>query len=272
MSGRRPFVGGNWKMNNDRRGADALARAVAGGFDASLAHAIDGAVFPAAVHLDGVGRALNDAGSSLLLGAQNLWPEPDGAFTGEVSVSMLIDLGVDAVLTGHSERRHVVGETDDLINAKTVAALDAGLTCVLCVGETLGQREAGETDAVNEVQVRAGLRGVSGAHTGRLVVAYEPVWAIGTGRTATPDDAQSAHEQLRAVLTDVYDDRAASRVRIIYGGSVKPSNADELAACPDVDGFLVGGASLKADDFLSICRSAAGLPARGAPIEGTTHS
>jgi triosephosphate isomerase len=263
---RRPFVGGNWKMNTDRAGALALAAAVADGVALDgLGIKVDIAVCPPAVHLGAVGDLLRSRGSSVKLGAQNVYPEPKGAFTGEISTAMLEDCGVAVVLTGHSERRHVLGEDDDLINRKTRAVLDSGggggggLACILCIGETLAQREAGETDAVNERQLRAGLAGVGGGHleSGRLTVAYEPVWAIGTGKTATPADAQDAHAKIRAVLGSLYGPAAAGAVRVQYGGSVTPGNAPELMKQPDVDGGLIGGASLKADDFLAIVRAAA---------------
>ncbi|RMH25794.1 MAG: triose-phosphate isomerase [Planctomycetota bacterium] len=259
MTTRRPFVGGNWKMNLTREGAVALARALAG--DDPASEALEVALFPAFVHLDAVGATLALARSGLALGAQDCYPEPDGAFTGEVSIPMLGDLSVSAVLVGHSERRHIIGEPDDLVARKCRAVLDAGLTCVLCVGETLDERQAGLTDAVNERQARSALQGADLDDPSRLVVAYEPVWAIGTGRTATPEDAQEAHARLRAVLSDLYDADTAESVRIIYGGSVKPGNAAELFSRPGVDGGLIGGASLDARGFLDICAAARGARA-----------
>ena len=287
MSARTPFVGGNWKMNLSRHAAVELLRAIvrddptgsqpAGRITGGLQGAFGGnartgetpvplsgsgdievAVFPAFVHLDAAAATLALAKSPVALGAQDAWPESDGAYTGEISIAMLRDLGVTAVLVGHSERRHVIGEAEELIARKTGAVLDAGLTCVLCVGETLEQRDAGATDQVNESQTRSALAGVTLADPARLVVAYEPVWAIGTGRTATPADAQAAHTRLRAVLADVLGADAAGAVRIIYGGSVKPDNARELFACPDIDGGLIGGASLDHAGFLTICGSARG--------------
>ncbi len=249
---RTPFVGGNWKMNTDRASGVALARAVAQGADACKG--VEVAVFPPFPYLGTIADALQ--GSRVALGAQNLYHEKNGAFTGEVSAAMLIDCGVSAVLTGHSERRLVIGESDDLVNRKTRAALDAGLTCVLCIGETLDQRERGETDAVNERQLRAGLAGVRAEQAARLVIAYEPVWAIGTGRNASPADAQNAHARVRAVVASVFSREAAAAMRIIYGGSLKPDNAEALLARPDVDGGLVGGASLSASDFCAIVRAA----------------
>jgi triosephosphate isomerase len=252
---RTPIVAGNWKMNLKREDAVALTRAVASGSKGM--QAVERVVFPAAVHLDAVRYALAEVGTGgVQLGAQNTWPEPNGAFTGEISNEMITDIGCDWLLTGHSERRHVIGESDELINAKTKAGLDAGLHVVLCIGETLDQREAGHTDAVNERQLRAGLKGVSSDSLNRLVIAYEPVWAIGTGRTATPEDAQAAHHAARTVLEDLFGQQPATEMRVLYGGSVKPENAADLFSQPDIDGGLIGGASLKADSFLAICQAA----------------
>jgi triosephosphate isomerase len=255
QSGRTPIVAGNWKMNLKREDAIALARAVASGSKGM--QTVERIVFPAAVHLDAVGYALAEVGTGgVQTGAQNAWHEPDGAFTGETSVSMIQDIGCRWLLTGHSERRHVIGESDELINAKTRAGLTAGLQVILCIGETLKQREAGQTDAINEHQLRAGLEGITSDALNRLVIAYEPVWAIGTGKTATPEDAQAAHHAARGVLEQLFGQQPATAIRILYGGSVKPDNAAELFAQPDIDGGLIGGASLKADSFLAICRAA----------------
>ena len=215
----------------------------------------DIAVFPPFPYLIGIGSSIN---SGILLGAQDLWHSDNGAFTGEVSTEMLADCGVKAVLTGHSERRHVIGETDELVNLKTKRALEAGLIAVLCIGEQLVEREAGQTDAVNERQIRAGLNGISESQLGSVVIAYEPVWAIGTGKTATPEDAQDAHAKIRGLIGQMYSPAAASAIRIIYGGSMKPGNAPELMAMPDIDGGLIGGASLKAEDFCGIIDAAQG--------------
>lgn len=254
MAVRRPFVGGNWKMNLDRNGAVALARSVAD--HARELDDIDVAIIPAFVHLDAAHATLGLAKSKAILGAQDFFPEPNGAYTGEISIEMLKDFGVSAVLVGHSERRHVIGESERLLRRKTMAALEAELTCILCIGETLEQREEGETDAVNESQLRSALPDLTLSDPDRLIIAYEPVWAIGTGRTATPEDAQRAHAHVRQTLATIFDTTTASRIRIIYGGSVKPSNAAELFAQADIDGGLIGGASLNADDFHAICTAA----------------
>lgn len=256
MSNRRPFVGGNWKMNTNRAGGEALAREVASAVRGTQAEV---AVFPPFPYLLPVGQTLG--GSGVVLGAQDVYHQVDGAFTGEVSVAMLADCGVNAVLAGHSERRHVIGEDDRAVNRKVVATLAGGMISVLCVGETLEQREAGQTDEVNERQTRLGLAGVSAADMTRIVIAYEPVWAIGTGRTATPADAQDAHVKIRGVISQLYGDQVARSVRIIYGGSMKPDNAEALMAQPDIDGGLIGGASLKAGDFGAIVRAAGGAAA-----------
>ena len=254
MPDRMPFVGGNWKMNTDLASACELADDVKA-LCAELAQSIDIALFPPFPYLMPVGKTLGH--EAMLLGAQNVYHERNGAFTGEVSTDMLNDLRVMCVLTGHSERRHVVGEDDELINLKTRAALDDGLWVVLCIGETLDEREAGQTDEVNLRQLRAGLDGVPAEQMRQVVIAYEPVWAIGTGRTATPDDAQAAHATIRGEPKAMYGEEVARTTRIIYGGSVKPSNAEGLFTQPDIDGGLIGGASLVAEDFAAIVRAAA---------------
>lgn len=255
MSPRRPFIGGNWKMNTNRQTAAELTRAVVDGLAGY--RQVETAIFPPFPYLLAVKNILRERGATVKLGAQDVYFEPDGAFTGEVSVDMLRDCGVEVVLCGHSERRHVLGEGDGLVNRKVRAVLGGGLECVLCCGETLDERLAGATDSVNERQLRAGLDDVTGEQIARLTIAYEPVWAIGTGKTATPQDAQAAHQRIRALLALLYGEEIARRTRIQYGGSLKPSNAADLFAQPDVDGGLVGGASLKAQEFVPIVRAAA---------------
>jgi triosephosphate isomerase (TIM) len=252
QNNRTPFVGGNWKMNTNADSGMDLINGIAGRIKGD---AVEVAVFPPFVYIRDISHA---SGSDIHVGAQDCYFKDNGAFTGEISTEMLKDCGATAVLTGHSERRHVIGETDQIVNQKTKAALNAGLIAVLCVGEKLEEREAGQTDAVNETQTRAGLEGVSKTELGSVVIAYEPVWAIGTGKTATPDDAQQAHRNLRALIADMYDQEAADAIRIIYGGSMKPGNAAELMAMPDIDGGLIGGASLVVDDFVAIIE--AGTP------------
>ncbi|MEM9167084.1 MAG: triose-phosphate isomerase [Planctomycetota bacterium] len=260
MTERKPFVGGNWKMNTNQDSASTLARGVLDACEDSQA-GVDLVLFPPTPYLLSVHSIIRSRPTTITVGAQDGYHEANGAFTGEVSTAMLLDCGCRAVLAGHSERRHVIGETDTLVNLKVRAALDADLTCVLCVGETLEQREAGETDAINAHQIRTGLAEVGQRQMASIVLAYEPVWAIGTGRTATPEDAQDAHAKIRALLAELYSQDTADRTRIIYGGSVKPSNAAQLFAQPDIDGGLIGGASLKVDDFAIIAKAAASATA-----------
>jgi triosephosphate isomerase len=253
MTQRRPFVGGNWKMNLHRGPAVALADALATRLKSATAEV---AICPAFPYLLAVGDVLKQHKSAIKLGAQDLYFEADGAFTGEVSLAMLKDVGVQVVIIGHSERRHVIGECDVLINRKVRASLAAGLDVILCVGEKLEQREQGQTDAINWGQLGYGLAGVKADQMARVTIAYEPVWAIGTGKTATPADAQSAHAAIRAFLGQMFGKSVADGVRIQYGGSVKPQNARELFGQADIDGGLIGGAALKADDFVGIVEAA----------------
>jgi triosephosphate isomerase (TIM) len=249
---RRPFIAGNWKMNLNRAEALALAKALAE--RAGEASHADLAVFPPYVYLDAVAAVL--AGSTIGWGAQDVYFEPNGAFTGEISTAMLTDLGCRYVILGHSERRHVLGETNQVVNKKVHAALAAGLTPIVCVGELLAERESGATGRVIREQFEGSLAGVSAEQMAKSVLAYEPVWAIGTGKVATPQQAEEVHKDLRKILADRYNTAVADAVRIQYGGSVKASNAAELLAQANVDGALVGGASLKADEFLGIVAGA----------------
>ena len=253
---RTAIVAGNWKMNLDRAKARELAAAVAA--RRGEAAAVELVLCPPALYLETAGAALAAAKSDVGLGAQNVHEKPSGAFTGEVSPPMLLDLGCRYVILGHSERRTLFAETDAVVNAKTKAALAAGLTPIVCVGETLEEREAGRTAAVVTAQVQGSLAGLSAADLEQIVVAYEPVWAIGTGKVATPAQAQEVHALIRSQLASLASPAVAAKVRIQYGGSVKPDNAADLAAQPDIDGALVGGASLKADDFLGIAKAFAG--------------
>jgi triosephosphate isomerase (TIM) len=253
---RQPFVAGNWKMFTNAASAQQLAASVMQGL--GVEDRVRVALFPPFPYLQTVEMELR--GSLVELGAQNLYPEKEGAFTGEVSPTMLVDVGCRHVILGHSERRHKLGETDQFINRKVNAALEIGIRVILCVGETLGEREAHQTESILDRQITLGLAGVTSApdlHE-RLVIAYEPVWAIGTGRNATPDQAQEAHAFLRRRLGTLFGGNIAERVVIQYGGSVKPDNAAFLLGQPDVDGALVGGASLNADQFLAIVRAAVG--------------
>ncbi|NLZ05813.1 MAG: triose-phosphate isomerase [Phycisphaerae bacterium] len=252
---RKPFVAGNWKMNTDSHSGVALAKAVVEGSSGLAGSSVDVAVIPPFVYLPAVGAAVSSSG--VALGAQDVYFEAKGAFTGEISAAMLKDVGCTYVLCGHSERRHVLGESDELINKKVAASISGGLLPILCVGELLAERDASQTEQVVERQTRAGLAGLSAEKIGAVTIAYEPVWAIGTGRTATREQAQEVHAFIRKLLARMYDKSVAQDMRILYGGSVKADNAEELMGQPDVDGCLVGGASLKADDFVQIIEAAA---------------
>jgi triosephosphate isomerase len=249
---RKPFIAGNWKMNLNKAEAIALVKALAEKI-ARDSH-VEVAVCPPSVYLDAVAAALR--GSAIGLGAQNVYHENNGAFTGELSTAMLLDIGCKYVILGHSERRQLMGETDDEVNKKTKRTLGAGLIPIVCVGETLAQREAGQTLKVVQTQFDGSLAGIAAAEMSKVVIAYEPVWAIGTGRVATTAQAEEVHAALRGLLQSRYNSEVAEAVRIQYGGSVKPDNAAELLAQPNIDGALVGGASLKADSFLGIIAGA----------------
>jgi triosephosphate isomerase len=247
---RKPFVAGNWKMNTDSQSSVKLAGDIASGAKNLAAEQVDIAVIPPFVYIHSVVQALKTA--AIAVGAQDVYFEQEGAFTGEISPTMLKDIGCHYVLCGHSERRHVIGENDELINSKTTAAVNSGLLPILCVGETRQQREAGKTSDIVTHQVREGLAGLIDEKASAITLAYEPVWAIGTGLTATPDQAQEVHALIRELVADIYNDQLAGEMRILYGGSVKPENAAELMSEKDIDGLLVGGASLKADAFVQI--------------------
>ncbi|MCK7546416.1 triose-phosphate isomerase [Marinobacter koreensis] len=246
---RRKIVAGNWKMN----GSQDLVRSLVGDVKARLSgldNGVEAVIIPPALYVESV-KGLS--GDSLGVGVQNVSQWASGAFTGEISADMAKDLGCDWALVGHSERRQYFGETDELVSAKVGRVLQSGLQVVLCVGETLEERERGEAKAVVSSQVASGLAGVEADQWSRVVVAYEPVWAIGTGKTATSEDAQSMHAEIRRVLADM--GAPSEQISVLYGGSVKADNAAALFAEPDVDGGLIGGASLIAEEFVSICRS-----------------
>ncbi len=251
---RKAFVAGNWKMNTDSGSSVALAKGVARGSEEAAGHSVDVAVVPPFVYLQSVAGALSS--SNIAVGAQDIYYEQKGAFTGEISASMLKDIGCVYALCGHSERRHVLGEGDDLINKKVTATISGGLLPILCIGELLGEREAEQTSEVVTRQLKEGLAGLGAEKVSTVTLAYEPVWAIGTGLTATPQQAQEVHALIRKLLGEMYGSELAEEIRILYGGSAKPGNAAELMSEPDVDGLLVGGASLKAEDFLAIIQAA----------------
>jgi triosephosphate isomerase len=248
--GRTKFVAGNWKMNTTKAAAIELAKGVAKGTPSD--GAVDVGVAPPFVYLDAVVQAV--AGARVLVGAQDCYHEGNGAFTGEISAAMLTDLGVKFCLTGHSERRHVIKEPSELVSKKAHAVYAAGMILVHCVGEKLEERDANKTLEICRAQLRELTRKIEDPD--RLVIAYEPVWAIGTGRNATDQQAQEVHAFIRQELAGMWNKDFADRVRIQYGGSMKPDNAKGLLAQPDVDGGLIGGAALKADSFLAIVNAA----------------
>ena len=247
---RRPFIAGNWKMNQSIFQATDLAKALAEG----LADVRDRDIMvgPPFLAVPAVAGAL--AGSNISVGAQDVYWEEEGAFTGEVSPGMLKDAGCSHVIVGHSERRQYFGETDETVNRKVMAVIESGLTVVMCLGETLEERDSGEALKTIGRQLKEGTRNLTTALLDRFVLAYEPIWAIGTGRTASPEQASEAHAFLRSSFGEIFGEGSADSLRIIYGGSVKPANISELMTKEDIDGALVGGASLKADSFVDIVK------------------
>jgi triosephosphate isomerase len=255
------LIAGNWKMHTDLAAAQVLARNIAAAVDERGA-ALDGvdlAVCPPSVNLQAVRDALDD--TAVRVGAQNMHFADEGAYTGEVSAPMLHAVGCRYVILGHSERRQYFGEDDAIVNKKVQQAVAHKLIPIVCVGETKAQRDAGDAEDVVRAQVRGALQGVEIEGAEQLVVAYEPVWAIGTGDTATPEQAEAMHAYIENVLADLYDEPIASGVEILYGGSMKPHNAESLLAQPHIDGGLVGGASLRAKDFLGIADAAVAVRA-----------
>ena len=250
---RKPFIAGNWKMNTNSASAVSLAAGLAK--ELSDVNTVDVAVCPPFVYLQSVAAALS--ASNIALGSQNVYFEEKGAFTGETSCAMLKDTSCAYAIIGHSERRHVMGETDAMINKKISAAISGGLLPIFCVGELLEDRQGGTTNEVVASQIKNGLEGICAESIQAVTVAYEPVWAIGTGLTATPDQAQEVNTMIRGLLADLYGNEIAQLIRIQYGGSAKPDNTAELMAQPDVDGLLVGGASLKVEDFAAMVKTIA---------------
>jgi len=247
---RTPLLAGNWKMHGTRAEAAALARAIVDGVAGLAGREV--LIAPTFTALDVVAQAIR--GSRVALGSQNVHWEAKGAFTGEIAAAMLAEVGCTHAIIGHSERRQFFGESDETVAKRLRAALSAGLTPIVCVGESLAEREAGQTGAVVTRQIDGAFAGLSAADLGRCVVAYEPVWAIGTGRTATPAQAQEVHAAIRGQLDHLSTAAVAATVRILYGGSVKADNIDTLMREPDLDGALVGGASLDAKAFIRIAR------------------
>jgi len=258
LADRRPLVAGNWKMNGTRAAIEALVRGVAAGLERSgptgaRAGPLEVVLCPPFVYLADVAARLT--GSRVALGAQNVAERESGAYTGEVAPAMLRDVGCSHAIVGHSERRALFGETDEVVSAKMLRAIDAGLTPIVCVGESLGDREAGRTESVVGAQVDAVLAARGAGALAQAVLAYEPVWAIGTGRTATPEQAQAVHAFVRERIAG-HDRSVAGGIRILYGGSVQAGNAASLFAMSDIDGGLIGGASLDAEEFVKICAAA----------------
>ncbi|GMR08302.1 MAG: triose-phosphate isomerase [Gammaproteobacteria bacterium] len=249
---RKPLIAGNWKMNGSRESVNALVSAIKAGLaEVTVADVV---MCPPTIYLADVQQLVN--GAALNYGGQNLASEAGpGAFTGEISAAMLLDFACKYVIVGHSERRSLYGESDELVAKKYQTAHNAGLIPILCVGETLEERESGVTEAVVARQISAVINRVGIQALGDGVIAYEPVWAIGTGKTATPEQAQEVHDFIRKLLAE-QDSGVAARMQILYGGSMNAGNAEQLLSMADIDGGLIGGASLKADDFLTICKAA----------------
>jgi triosephosphate isomerase len=252
---RKKLIAGNWKMNKTSADAVSLARELVASVGSQPD--VDVVICPPFTALEGVAKAID--GSLIKLGAQNMHFEASGAFTGEVSAPMLRAIFTTHVILGHSERRTLFGETDELVNKKILAAFKNQLKPILCVGESLAEREAGATLKVVQTQTERSLEGVSKEQAATLVVAYEPVWAIGTGKVATTEQAQEVHAFIRGLLTKHYGEAVAQKIRILYGGSMKPANAPELLAQKDIDGGLIGGASLEARSFTELVKAAAGV-------------
>jgi triosephosphate isomerase (TIM) len=255
MTSRKKLIAGNWKMN--KTSADGVSLAAELVSTVGKQTDVDVVICPPFTALESVAKAID--GSTVKLGAQNMHFEPSGAFTGEVSAPMLRAIFANYVILGHSERRAYFGETDAFINKKVVAALKNQLRPILCVGETLAEREAGSTLKVVQTQTEACLEGVSKEQASSVVIAYEPVWAIGTGKVATTEQAQEVHAFIRGLLTKLFTEPVAQKVRILYGGSMKPANAPELLAQNDIDGGLIGGASLEARSFVDLVKAAAAV-------------
>ncbi len=249
---RKPIVAGNWKMNKTVAEAIDLAQAIKR--DLASCKDVDVVLCPPFTALKSVGEVIT--GTHLDLGAQNMHWEKSGAFTGEISAGMLRELYCHYVILGHSERRTYFGETDEIVNKKTKTALASNLKPIVCIGETLQEREANRTEEVITTQVRGSLAGLSPRELVECILAYEPVWAIGTGKTASPQQAQDVHALIRSLIKDIADEAVAQSVRIQYGGSMKPSNAKELMGQPDIDGGLIGGAALEARSFVEIVQAA----------------
>ena len=252
---RKPLIAGNWKMNNTISEAVVLAQEISNRYEKAWAASVDAAVIPPYVDIKPVKAVFEFDRVPIAVGAQNAFWEPSGAYTGEISVGMLKEIGCGYCIVGHSERREYFGETNEVVNRKVKALIPSGITPIVCVGESLAVRDEGSALEFVDAQVRAAFAGIDAGDAAKCVVAYEPIWAIGTGRTATPEQAQEVCAAIRATLAELYGDEVAGRMRILYGGSMKPANVEGLICQPDIDGGLIGGASLKANDFIDLVKA-----------------
>jgi triosephosphate isomerase len=257
--GRKPMIAGNWKMYKTPNEAVILAQGITDllGDDRHIANAVDAVVCPPFVDLKPVSTVIEFDNSTLKLAAQNVYWETEGAFTGEVAPGMLAEIGCSYCVVGHSERREYFGETDETVNRKVKALFSAGITPIVCCGETLETRDAGDTETFVRAQIRNGLEGITAEQAQAIVIAYEPIWAIGTGRIPTPEAANDICRSIRATVGALFGAEAAQSVRVLYGGSAKPENIMLFMPEPDIDGALVGGAALKADSFYAMVKTAA---------------
>ena len=253
---RKPMIAGNWKMNMTPAESIVLAQTISNRYSREW-KGVDVVLCPPSIDLRSVYTVLDFDKSNIAVGAQNVHWEPSGAFTGEISIPMIKDVGCEWCIVGHSERREMFGETDENVNRKVKALIASKIGAIVCVGESLGIRDAGDTITYVCAQVRAALAGLEPEEMADCVIAYEPIWAIGTGRTATPEQAEEVCLAIRSTISDLFGDKIAEATRVLYGGSMKPENVDSLLACPDIDGGLIGGASLKAADFAELVLAAA---------------
>lgn len=252
---RKPLMAGNWKMNNTYGEAVVLAQEISNNYNKSWTGKVDVLVCPPYIDLKPAKTVFEFDRTPVEIGAQNVYWEPKGAFTGEISIPMLKEVGCTCSIVGHSERRGYFGETNEEVNRKVRALVDAGMYAIVCVGESLAVRDTGTTEEFVCAQVRAAFAGIDAQEAQRCVVAYEPIWAIGTGRTATPEQAQAVCHAIRQTLSDLFGAQVADEMRVLYGGSMNVGNVEMLVAQPDIDGGLIGGASLKADQFIQLVKA-----------------
>lgn len=252
---RKPMMAGNWKMNNTIGEAVVLAQEISNNYERDWSDVVDIVVCPPYIDLKPVKTVFDFDKTKIAVDSQNVYEAPSGAFTGEISVPMIKELGCAGSIVGHSERREIFGETNEAVNRKAKALVGAGLYAIVCVGESLAVREEGTTEEYVNAQVRAAFAGIDARSAATCVVAYEPIWAIGTGRTATPEQAEAVCASIRATLSDLYDAEVADQMRVLYGGSMNPGNVEGLMAQPNIDGGLIGGASLKADSFIQLVKA-----------------